>query len=132
MAEYETIQSPIKQIYRQICPYKINKKLTEGAKNLLKGYLIKYSQMSSPSTENDILSQIFCGIIGQEHKRREQYISQIEDKLPDELAREMRGFLGPSGGKKSKRRFKRKTLVNKNKKNKRKYNKRTLKICNNY
>lgn len=134
MAEYETIQSPIKQFYRQICPYRINKKLTEGAKNLLKGYMIKYSQ--NDDVDDDKLAQIFCGILKQANKRREKYISQIEDKLPDDIVREMRGFLGPSGGKKSKSRFKRKTIVNKNKTNKRKYNKRkynkrrTLKIYN--
>lgn len=118
LADYETIKSDAKKFYRQICGYKINNKLTEGAKNLLKGYMIKYSQNYHVSVD-DRLSQIFCGILRQENERR---TSQLVERVREPgLTRLIRSYEGKNevknGGKKSKRRFKRKNLVKKTRKN---------------
>ena len=131
LSSYITKHSYTKKIFRKCSPYKINKKLTKGAKNLLKGYMIEYSQNQTISL-NDKLSQIFCGILQQSYNRREQYISQIGERTKEPvLSEEIRSYIRPpNGGKKSKRRFKRKPFVNKNKTNKRKYKRRVLKVHN--
>lgn len=132
LSPYITKQSYTKKIFRKCSSYKINNKLTKGAKNLLKGYMIKYSQNEEMNNDEKI-EQMFCGILRQANERR---ISQIG--LPNDLLREISSYEEKRkyGGKTSKRRFKIKNIVNKNKTNKtnkRKNNKRrTLKVYNNY
>ena len=94
--------------------------------------MIKYSQNEEMNNDEKI-EQMFCGILRQANERR---ISQIG--LPNDLLREISSYEEKRkyGGKTSKRRFKIKNIVNKNKTNKtnkRKNNKRrTLKVYNNY
>ena len=128
LSPYVTKQSNVKKIFRKCFPYKFNNKLTKGAKNLLKAYMIRYSQSGSYKEKEQRMKQIFCGIFERLHERREQYINKVEDKVPYELAREIRGFIGPSpsGGKKSKRQIKRKIIIN-DKTKKRKYKNKSIK-----
>jgi len=107
LSPYIKKQSSTKKIYRKVCSHINNNKLTNGAKNLLKSYMIEYAQNYTIS-ENYRMEQIFCGIFHQENKRKDQYISQVSERAREpRLEDEIRSYLGTNGGKKTrKRRFK--------------------------
>ena len=48
-------------------------KLTEGAKNMLQGYMIEYSQDLTKSTDKK-MGEIFCGIFSNIKKRKKDII----------------------------------------------------------
>ena len=77
-------QSNVKKISRKILNYTFNNKLTNGAQNLLQGYMIEYSQNLSENI-NIRMNQIFCGIFESVNKRKQNYITKITEKVPKEI-----------------------------------------------
>jgi len=103
LSPYIKKQSALKKLSRKINNYTYNEKLTEGAKNLLQDYMRTYSQGYMQDENKNIDSKIkemFCGIFKQISDRKESYVTKATKELPDEVAKEITGYL--AGGTKIK------------------------------
>ena len=99
-AKYIKKQSATKKLSRKISKYISNNKLTEGAKNLLKAYMIKQSQeyMEEGKDRNiDIrMEKMFCGIFEQISDRKKRI---LESKLPTDTVNHLFTFTSKGGTK---------------------------------
>lgn len=72
-------QSTLKKTNRQLVKYVYSGKLTKGAENLLKGYMIEYSQ-NQIETIDEKMDDIFCGIFSNINKRKQDIINKAISK----------------------------------------------------
>jgi hypothetical protein len=100
LSAYIKKQSALKKISRKINNYVYNEKLTKGAKNLLESYMRGYSTIQNKNMDSK-MEEMFCGIFKQISDRKESYVTKATKELPDELAKEITGYL--AGGTKRKR-----------------------------
>jgi hypothetical protein len=110
LSQYIKKQSALKKLSRKINNYTYNEKLTEGAKNLLQDYMRTYSQGYMQDENKNIdgkIKEMFCGIFKQISDRKESYVTKATKELPDEVAKEITGYL--AGGTKTRRKNKVKT-----------------------
>lgn len=95
MATYTKNQSATKKLSRKISNYISNNKLTEGAKNLLKAYMIKQSQEYINEGKNrnidTRMEKMFCGIFKQISERKRTDLSK---KVPEDVAKGIFTFGG--------------------------------------
>jgi hypothetical protein len=79
LSRYISKKSIYKKATRKLCKHKYNNKLTKGAKNLLQGYMIEYSQDQTKSI-HEKMNEIFCGIFSNINKREEDAINEAVTK----------------------------------------------------
>jgi hypothetical protein len=95
LSSYIKKQSATKKLSRKISNYISNNKLTEGAKNLLKAYMIKQSQeyMEEGKDRNidSRMEKMFCGIFKQISERKRTDLSK---KVPEDVAKGIFTFGG--------------------------------------
>jgi hypothetical protein len=74
LSSYIKKQSILKKTNRRLFRYVYSGKLTKGAENLLKGYMIEYSQ-NQTKTIDEKMNEIFCGIFSAVNKRKQDIIN---------------------------------------------------------
>lgn len=113
LSPYIKKQSALKKLSRKINNYTYNKKLTEGAKNLLQEYMRSHSTIQNKNMDSK-MEEIFCGIFKQINDRKESYIKKATKKFPYDVEKEITGYL--VGGTKRKRTRKNRKYLKKTKK----------------
>jgi hypothetical protein len=96
LSKFVKKQSLVKKLYRKTIKYISNQKLTNGAQNLLEAYMRTYSTNQNTNANNK-MKEIFCGIFTHISERKESYLTK---KVPDDVVKEITGYLG--GGTKRK------------------------------
>lgn len=79
LSQYITTQRKFNKITRYLLRHKYYGKLTKDAENLLKGYLILWSQ--SNENINEKMNNIFCGIFKNINERKQKIIKKILSKM---------------------------------------------------